>query len=289
MRPDGRAYTPRGPLRRPAATDVEPAAIVGRRPVLEALRSGRPLVRILIAEAAQGDDARTGGAGPQGSLRAILGAARDIGVPVERVVRTALDRLAGGAAHQGVCALPAASAYAPAGSVLARALADDGDPFLLLVDGVEDPRNLGSLLRTAEAAGVHGAVLPERRAAGLTATAVKASAGAVAHLPVERVTNLSRYLDELKRAGLWIVAADPTAERTVFEADLRGPIAIVVGGEGSGLHRLVRERCDLAVRLPMLGEVESLNVSVAGALLMYEVVRQRTSTQPTSSTSPASV
>ena len=260
--------------------------MVGRRPVLEALRAGRPLVRILLAEAG-GDGEGGRGAGPAGSLKAILGAARDQGVPVERVARAALERVARGAVHQGVAALPAASAYAPAGSVLARALAGDDPPFILVVDGVEDPRNLGSLLRSAEAAGAHGAVLPERRAAGLTATAVKASAGAVAHLPVERVTNVARYLDGLKDAGLWIVAADPAADRSVYDVDLTGPVALVVGGEGSGLHRLVRERCDYAVRLPMRGSVQSLNASVAGALVLYEVVRQRrTNGGPPSPDSP---
>jgi 23S rRNA (guanosine2251-2'-O)-methyltransferase len=196
-------------------------------------------------------------------------------VPVERVARAALERLADGTPHQGVAALPAASAYAPAGSVLAHAVVAAEPVFILVVDGVEDPRNLGSLLRSAEAAGAHGAVVPERRAAGLTTAAVKASAGAVAHLPVERVTNISRYLANLKDAGVWIVAADPDGDREVYDVDLTGPVAVVVGGEGAGLHRLVREACDFAVRLPMRGEVQSLNASVAGALLLYEVVRQR--------------
>ena len=258
------------------ADDEGRSVLVGRRPVLEALRAGRPLVRILVAEApADGGASGRGDGSPTGSLKAILGAARDRGVPVERVARVALDRLAAGVPHQGVAALPAASAYAPAGSVLEHALAAGEPAFLLVIDGVEDPRNLGSLLRSAEAAGVHGAVLPERRAAGLTTVAVKASAGAVAHLPVERVTNVSRYLADLKEAGLWIAAADPDGDRDVYDVDLTGPIALVVGGEGSGIHRLVREQCDLAVRLPMRGQVQSLNASVAGALLLYEVVRQR--------------
>lgn len=233
-------------------------------------------MRILVAETGPGPEGGSAqGGGPTGSLKAILGAARDHGVPVERVVRAALDRLAIGTPHQGVAALPAASAYAPEGSVLARALASADPPFILVVDGVEDPRNLGSLLRTAEAAGAHGAVVPERRAAGLTTVAVKASAGAVAHLPVERVTNVARYLTALKEAGVWIVAADPEAGRDVYDIDLSGPVAVVIGGEGHGLHRLVKERCDYTVRLPMRGEVQSLNASVAGGLLMYEVVRQR--------------
>jgi 23S rRNA (guanosine2251-2'-O)-methyltransferase len=261
----GGAYTGRGRTPRPAGE--APAAIVGRRPVWEALRAGRPLVRILVAAEAA--------APATGSLRPILVAARAAGIPVERTRPQALERLAEGAAHQGVVALPAASAYAPAGSVLARALSAAEPALILVLDGVEDPGNVGSLLRSAEAAGAHGAVLPQRRAAGLTVAAVKASAGAVHHLPVERVTNMARYLEELKAKGVWVVGAHPAAEAEVYDVDLTVPVAVVVGGEGRGLHRLVRERCDHLVRLPMRGEVASLNAAVAGALVLYEAVRQR--------------
>lgn len=251
-----------------AAGDVG-AVLAGRRPVLEALRAERPLTRLLV-------DVDSLATGIGGSLRPILALAKEQGVPVERVKRVALDRLAQGALHQGVAALSSAAAYAEPGTVRDRALAAGPHGFVLALDGIEDPRNLGALLRTAEAAGVQGVILPARRAAGLTPAAVKASAGATEHVPVERVVNLVRELIDFKEAGFWLVGSAPDGARVAYEADLRSrPVVVVVGSEGHGLHRLVRDSCDEIVRLPMLGQIASLNASVAGALLLYEVVRQR--------------
>jgi 23S rRNA (guanosine2251-2'-O)-methyltransferase len=214
-------------------------------------------------------------AGFGGSLRPILALAKEQGVPVERVKRAALDRLAQGTVHQGVVALSSAAAYAEPGTVRERALQAGPSGFVLILDGVEDPRNLGALVRTAEAAGVQGVIVPARRAAGLTPVAVKTSAGATEYLPVERVVNLARELRTWKEAGFWVVGSAPDGEKVLYEADLRRPVVVVVGSEGQGLHRLIRESCDEVVRLPMLGHIASLNVSVAGGLLLYEAVRQR--------------
>lgn len=249
--------------------------IYGRNPVLEALRSGRPLRRITIQNDLAGR--------PLNEIYA-LAAARQ--VPVTRAGRHLLDQASGGGAHQGVVAHVAAMAYASLNDVLERAAgagapdyskagAGGNAPFLLVCDGINDPGNLGALLRSAEGAGCHGVIVPERRSAGLTGTVAKSSAGAALHIPVAQVTNLSRTLEELKKAGYWIVGASMDGEKTLWEQELRGPVAVVVGGEGRGLSRLVAEHCDFLVRIPMRGKVESLNASVAGALLMYEVVRQR--------------
>ena len=233
--------------------------ICGRNPVREALRAGRPMHKIIMA-----------GKG-NGALREITSLARARGVPVQFADRAALDRLTGGVRHQGVAALAAPVGYAdPDGLVAGKE-----KPLLVALAGVQDPRNLGAVVRTAEAAGADGVVIPARRAAGITPAAEKASAGALAYLPVARVTNLARFLEQMKEKGLWVVGADPEAEQVYWDADLRGPLVLVVGGEEAGLGRAVRAACDLLVRVPMTGKVGSLNASVAAALLIYEVVRQR--------------
>ncbi len=219
-------------------------------------------------------------------LKDIYQQAADRDIPVTRAERAVLDQATGGGAHQGVIAYPAAVSYASFDDILAQAASASAPattatsghwaPFLLVCDGINDPGNLGALIRSAEGAGCHGVIVPERRSAGLTGVVAKTSAGAVAHIPVAQVTNLPRALGDLKKAGYWIVGATMDGERTLWEQDLRGPIAVVVGGEGRGLSRLVAEGCDFLVRIPMYGKVQSLNASVAGALLMYEVVRQRT-------------
>lgn len=239
--------------------------IEGRNPVLEALRSGRRLHRILVARGKR-----------QGTVAEILRLAGQRGVPVEEVDRRELERRSRSRAHQGVMALAAPRAYATLGDLLRRARDRGEAPLLVVAAGLEDPRNLGSLLRSAEAAGVHGVLLPERRSAGLTPAAVKASAGASEHLPVARVGNLARALEELKEHGLWVYGADAEGERAYFEADLRGPVALVVGSEGKGMPRLVRERCDVLLRIPMRGRVGSLNAAVAAAVILFEASRQRT-------------
>lgn len=238
-------------------------AVAGRRPVLEALAAGRPIREIWLAEGAHG---RAAGEIEQ--------AAEARGVRVVRVPRREIDARAPLAVHQGVVAYVQAIEYAPLEVLLERAKGA-GPGLLLVLDGIEDPQNLGALIRTGDAAGVHGVVIGKHRAAGLTEAAVKASAGAAYHVPVAQVTNIARTLDLLKEEGFWTVAASPEGDRTLWDVDFTVPTAVVVGSEGKGLSRLVEERCDVRARLPMAGAVSSLNASVAGALFLFEAVRQR--------------
>jgi 23S rRNA (guanosine2251-2'-O)-methyltransferase len=238
------------------------AQIEGRHPVMEALRAGRPLRKLVVA--------RGSAAGP---LRHLAGEARRRGIPVQVVDAAVLIRLAHTRAPQGVIAYAAAHQVVDLNDVLNGARAR-GAPFLLLLDGVEDPGNLGAIVRSADAAGVHGIVLPQRRAVGLTPTVASASAGSIEHVPVAQVPNLSAAIERLKAEGVWVVGADVGAAQAMYDVSLRPPIAIVAGSEGRGLSRLVRERCDLLVRIPMHGETASLNVSVATALVLFEVRRQ---------------
>jgi 23S rRNA (guanosine2251-2'-O)-methyltransferase len=256
--------------------------IEGRRPVIEALRSGRPVDRVLVA---------TGSTG--GTVAELSALARDRGVPVETVPRSVIDAEAQTGAHQGVLAVVAPIEPIGLDQLLAVPLATTEPPFFLALDGVEDPRNLGALARSADAAGCHGLIVPRHRSAPLSAVAVKSSAGALAHLPVAEVPNLTRALDRLRESGLWCVGLDSQADADLFDLDLATePVCVVVGSEGAGLHRLVREACDVVVRIPMTGHVESLNASVAGALALFEVRRRRTrtSTRPPApqSTTPSS-
>ncbi|OAT85241.1 23S rRNA (guanosine(2251)-2'-O)-methyltransferase RlmB [Desulfotomaculum copahuensis] len=236
--------------------------IAGRNPVREALRAGRSLNKVFIARGVL-----------TGPLREIYALSRERQIPVQQVERVQLDRLAPGTAHQGVAALAAAGDYVSVDDILQAA--GTADPFLLLLDEVTDPHNLGAILRTADAAGVHGVIIPRHRSAGLTPAAGKAAAGAAEYVKVARVTNLVRTIDYLKQQGIWVAGAEGTAGDLFWDARLDGPLALVIGGEDKGLGRLVREKCDLLVRLPMAGRVSSLNASVAAALLTYEVVRQR--------------
>ena len=229
----------------------------------EALAARRPVQSVLIARGRHGD-----------RLEEIVRLARRNGVSLRFEARPQIDRAAGTRDHQGVVALIAREASVS----LEELLAGDGSAasgLLVLLDGVEDPQNLGAIIRTALAAGAAGVVLPERRAAGLTDAAVRASAGAAAHLRVARVINLARAMEEIKRAGYWVVGLDERAERRYTDIDLSEPVALVLGGEGNGLHQLVKERCDFVVSIPATGPVRSLNVSVAAGVVLFEVVRQR--------------
>ncbi|HEY3365103.1 MAG TPA: 23S rRNA (guanosine(2251)-2'-O)-methyltransferase RlmB [Symbiobacteriaceae bacterium] len=238
--------------------------VEGRIPVLEAMKAGREINKLLVAK------------GPrEGSIREILGKATDAGIIVQEVDRARLDALAPGRNHQGVIAMVAAHRYYEVDEILERAVQTGEDPLLLVLDGIEDPQNLGSLVRTADAAGVHGVIIPERRAASLTETVVKVSAGAVEYVPVARVTNIGKTLDELKAKGFWVVGTHQDGKDLYHQANLTGPLAVVIGGEGKGIGRLVAEKCDFMVRLPMRGHVSSLNAAVAGAILIYEIRRQR--------------
>ncbi len=242
--------------------------IYGVNAVLEALRAGtRQIETITILESARPD-----------RLKALLDLARQKGVRVHYVPRLELDRALGEVRHQGVVARIAAARYADADELLDTLEAKIGttDPPLVVgLDGIEDPRNMGSILRTAECAGVHGVFIAERRAVGLTGVVAKVAAGALEYVPVARVTNLVRLIEQLKARNIWVVGAAAEANQSYTEWDWKLPAAIFLGNEGSGLHRLVREHCDTLVRIPVFGKLDSLNVSVAAGVLLYEVRRQR--------------
>ncbi len=241
--------------------------LTGIHAVKEALEARRPIDRIAIAKGRQ--DTR---------VEEIVQLARQQGVPVRFEDRGQLDRLANSKDHQGVVALAAARAAATLEDILAHANAGHGQlGLIVLLDGVEDPHNLGAIIRTALAAGAHGVVIPERRAAGLTDTVARASAGALAHLPVAKVTNLVRTMEELKEAGYWLVGLDEQGEKNYTEVDYSLPVGVVLGSEGQGLHELTRKRCDFVVSLPTTGPVKSLNVSVAAGVVLFEALRQRRS------------
>lgn len=240
--------------------------IAGKHPVLEALRSGREINKIWIAEGSQ-----------KSVSQSITAEAKKQGIVVQFVDKRKLDSMAQGVAHQGVIAQAAAFAYVEVEELLEIAKSKNETPFLLLLDEIEDPHNLGSILRTAECTGVHGVIIPKRRAAGLTATVLKTSAGAAEHVPVARVTNLAQTIDKLKEAGVWVAGTDLSAKQDVYKTKFDMPLAIVIGNESKGMGRLIKEKCDFLVKLPMLGQLNSLNASVAAGVLMYEVVRQRRS------------
>ena len=235
--------------------------MTGFHAVEEALNAGRALDRIVIARGRHGD-----------RIESVVQLAKSRGVPVRFEDRAQIDRLSGTREHQGIAALAAAKPTVE----LEDLLADKTDRGLLvLLDGVEDPHNLGAIVRTSLAAGAKGVIVPERRAAGLTDTVERASAGALAHLPVARVKNLVRAMEEMKEAGYWLVGLDERAEKSYTDVDLTGSIGIVLGREGEGLHELTRKRCDFLVSLPTIGPVRSLNVSVAAGVMLFEAVRQR--------------
>jgi 23S rRNA (guanosine2251-2'-O)-methyltransferase len=235
--------------------------LTGFHAVEEALTAGRALDRIVIASGRHGE-----------RLESIVRQAKSRGVPVRFEDRQQIDRLAGTREHQGILALAAAKPAVELEDLLGEKT-DQG--LLVLLDGVEDPHNLGAIVRTSLAAGASGVVIPERRAAGLTDTVERASAGALAHLPVARVKNLVRAMEEMKEAGYWLVGLDERAKKSYMEVDLKGSTGIVLGGEGEGLHELTRKRCDFLVSIPTTGPVRSLNVSVAAGVILFEAVRQR--------------
>lgn len=237
--------------------------IYGRRPVLETLRSGRPVHKLYLLTGARGVD-------PE-----LFSLARERGIPVVRCSRARLNRLTAGANHQGLAARVAVRPFAPLQELFEGALAAGEPPFFLVLDGIQDPGNFGALLRTAEAAGVHGVIVGVRRSCGLTSAVSRASAGADQHLPVARVERLECTLEEMAHSGIRTVAADPAAEVECFQADLTGPVALVLGSEGEGLHERVLAACVQRVHIPLRGRVGSLNVSAAGAVLLYETLRQR--------------
>lgn len=238
--------------------------LAGKHPVLEALKAGRALNKIWLSNQAQ-----------KNLVQPILEEAKGRGVVVQYADKRKLDSLAPGIQHQGVVAQAAAVSYAEPEELLARAAERGEAPLIVLLDEVEDPHNLGSILRSVDCTGAHGVIVPKRRSASLTAVVAKTSAGAVEYVPVARVSNLAQTIDRLKEAGVWIAGAAGEAKADVYATDLTGPIAIVIGSEGKGLSRLIREKCDFLISLPMFGKLNSLNASVAAGIILYEAVRQR--------------
>ncbi len=236
----------------------------GRNAVLEALRAGRTIDKLYLADG-QTDH----------TLARIAALARQSGTAIVTCDRRRLDQMSRTGAHQGVIAQVAAHAYSTIEQMLALAASRGETPLLVLCDALSDPHNLGAILRTAECAGAHGVIIPKRRSVGLTAVVGKTSAGAVEYIPVARVANLAQTMEQLKQHGVWIYGTAADADGTLYETDLRGPAAIVIGSEGSGMSRLVAEHCDFRVRIPMKGQISSLNASAAAAILLYEAVRQR--------------
>ncbi|SET72756.1 23S rRNA (guanosine2251-2'-O)-methyltransferase [Oceanobacillus limi] len=237
--------------------------IIGKNPVMEALKSGRSVNKVLLSEQLN--------ANVQGKL---ISLGKSAGTIVQKVPKNKLDRLSNGN-HQGVIAYVASYQYAEVEDLFLRASEREEDPFFIILDELEDPHNLGSILRTADATGVHGVIIPKRRSVGLTATVAKTAAGAMEHIPVARVTNIANTIDELKQRNVWVVGTEAEATEDYRKLDGTMPLALVIGNEGKGMSRLVRDKCDWTVNLPMSGKVSSLNASVACGLLLYEVFRKR--------------
>lgn len=240
--------------------------IEGRNAVSEALKAERSIDKLFILESASQD----------GPLKTIVAKARQAGIVVNFESKEKMDQRSVGHKHQGVIAYVAAYDYVELDVILEKAKEKQEDPFLLILDGVEDPHNLGAILRTANIAGVHGVIIPKRRACGLTETVVKTSAGAIEYTPICKVTNITKTIEELQDKGLWIIGADMNGQ-SMYKVDMKGKIALVIGGEGSGLSELVRKKCDFIAQIPMKGEITSLNASVATGVLIYEAFRQRLS------------
>lgn len=237
--------------------------VAGRNAVMEALKGSRSVNKLMIANGST-----------EGSIKEIIAVAKDKGVNIQYWDRSKLDSIARGIRHQGVLAQVAPVQYAELDDILQVAKDRNEPPFIVLLDELEDPHNLGAILRTADAAGVHGVLIPKHRSCPLSATVAKTSAGAVEHVPVARVGNLVQTIKKLKQEGLWVAAADMDG-KDYYDTDLTGPLLLIIGSEGQGVGRLVKEQCDFVVRIPMVGKINSLNASVAGSILMYEAMKQR--------------
>lgn len=238
--------------------------IEGRNPVLEAIQSGRDINKLMVADGQK-----------EGSIKKIIAKAKEKGIVISYVDRQKINGLSQSDNHQGVIAFVAAYDYKDLEDLLNEVQEKEEAPFFIILDEINDPHNLGSIMRTADAVGAHGIIIPKRRAVGLTPVVAKTSAGAIEYVPVCRVTNLARTIDTLKERNIWIAGADMTGEQTHFQADFKGAIALVMGNEGQGLSRLVKEKCDFLVNIPMIGKVSSLNASVAASVIMYEIFKQR--------------
>lgn len=241
----------------------EEFVIEGRNAVIEALRAGKTIDKLFVLEHCK-----------EGAMNTVLREAKKHDTVIHYVKRERLDQMSETGKHQGVIAYAAAYDYATVDDILKKAEDKGESPFVILLDDIEDPHNLGAIIRTANLAGAHGVIIPKHRASGLTATVVKASAGAINYTPVAKVTNISKTIEELKEKGLWFVCADMDGT-TMYDLDLRGAIGLVIGNEGKGVSRLVKEKCDFVAKVPMFGDIDSLNASVAAGVLAYEIVRQR--------------
>lgn len=237
--------------------------IFGRNPVLEAIKNGREIDKIMIKKG-----------GVEGSLNVIIKKAKEKGIVVTETEKQKLDALCEGENHQGVVAFVATHQYSTVNDIIQRAKEKNHSPFVIICDKITDPHNLGSIIRTANCAGVDGIIIPKRNSVGLNAIVAKTSAGAVEYTPVAKVTNIANTIDELKKQGFWIAGADMDGQ-AMYKTDLKGALGLVIGSEGEGISRLVKEKCDFIVNIPMMGEINSLNASVAAGILMYEAVRQR--------------
>ena len=242
---------------------INESKIEGRNAVIEALRSEKPVDKLYILDGCQ-----------DGPVMTIKRMAKNKDIFVKYVAKERLDQMSDTGHHQGVIAMAAAYEYAEVEYILQKAKEKEEAPFIFLLDNIEDPHNLGAIIRTANLAGAHGVIIPKNRAVGLTATVARTSAGALNYTPVARVTNISKTIEELKKEGLWFVCADMGGE-TMYKLNLTGPIGLVIGNEGEGVSRLVREKCDFIASIPMKGDIDSLNASVAAGVLAYEIVRQR--------------
>jgi 23S rRNA (guanosine2251-2'-O)-methyltransferase len=241
----------------------EEYTIEGRNAVIEAIRAGKTIDRLFVLSGSQ-----------DGPIRTITDKVKKMDTIITFVTKERLDQLSQTGKHQGVVAYAAAYEYAEVEDILAAAREKNEAPFIIMLDSIEDPHNLGAIIRTAHQAGAHGIIIPKRRAVGLTATVAKTSSGAINYLPVAKVTNLSVTIEELKKEGIWFVCADMDGEM-MYNLDLKGPIGLIIGSEGEGVGRLIKEKCDYIAKIPMFGKVDSLNASVAAGILAYEIVRQR--------------
>lgn len=258
-----RDRTPHGGRGRERETELPEGVIVGRNAVLELLKSGRSIDKLLVKEGEL-----------EGSAKLIVAEAAARGIPVVHTERAGLDRICGGLNHQGVIAYAAAKEYVSIDDILATAAERGEPPFVLVLDGIEDPHNLGAIIRTAECAGVHGVIIPKRRSATLSAAVEKTSAGALEYMAIARVPNLTAAVEELKEKGLWVYAAEAGGQ-PLHSTSMTGPVAVVMGGEGTGVSQLLRSKCDFTVSVPLCGRINSLNVSAAAAVVLYEVRNQR--------------
>ena len=241
--------------------EPDPNVIIGRNPVTEILKNDRPVDKLMVSSR-------------EGSMIKIVAMAKEKSIPVISVEKAALDRIAGGRPHQGVVAYVSPYEYAEMEDIFALAEERGEDPFIIILDNLEDPHNLGAIMRSAECAGAHGIIIPRRHACGLTEVVAKSSAGAIEYIPVVKVTNIAQTIEELKEKGIWVAACD-MGGRNYYEQDMKGKIAVVIGSEGAGISKLVRDKCDFVVSMPMVGRITSLNASNAAAIIIYEIRKQR--------------